>query len=108
MLRLAYQHNVAKEYGLTITLEDLKFVYQVKLAKKGMYTFKANSAAQALIHIVPKDGGYWKSKFFFIQNTGWDTGMDFAKFDLNTSSIFLQNPNFPLLCMVLGLICICI
>ena len=76
--------DVCKKHDLTITLEDLKSVYQVKLAKKGIYTFKANSVAQILIQNVPKDGDSWKSQYFFIQTTGWDSGMDFVKFDLNT------------------------
>ena len=86
--------EICEDHVYELTLGDLQTVYQVKLAKKGLYTIKAINAAQTLIHGIPKDSGGWKSKFFFVCTTGWNIGINFNKFDLNTSGMVTKHLTF--------------
>ena len=85
--------GVCRRRGLTITLQDLMYVYQVRSAGAERVTFKTKSLSTILIQVLTKDDGSWRSYFFFVKTTSWNAGLSFDDFELNRKSKLL--PNFP-------------
>ena len=59
--------SIYSKHGLEISVEDLKYLYAIRTAGKGRFTFKARNTNQAMIRDMPKEDGSSKLQFLFIK-----------------------------------------
>ena len=60
----------------------MKYLYAIRTAEKGRFTFKARNTNQALIRDMPKEDGSWKLQFLFIKADTWNAGIEFSDFSI--------------------------